>query len=538
MAPTAGVAGRSARGPRKSRKRANAIDLKTARDECKADLPSRSGLGATYIDPERQRTPPPPATPVTFPQHYAYQSRSWGVPTDAPDLKALFGRISKPRDIATDHIEALNIAYTENVTLEELLPLAQDGRSYLPPVTAKQVVETDEYTNPSLDPNAGSKRKQDFHNRLAELRVENDIAYRSLARSLPRGVDDPRLTYMRKFFQGLESMSPYWECADDRYYGGDTGEDESGDVREGRDAKRVRLEGMGLPERSIDQDVGIDQVSGSIDETEHVPSVDQAASSTSPDDTSAANELPAAQDIQNAEPRPAAETRTRYKGRRTSTGTDMPTKFRSDMVRSFVEGTIWPFQCLISPPRKSPIIQLNTLNVPVRQTAAVYKQPNDRTQARQGYMLGPILAIQVRAELSFSVAEPELSSLSQLDLVHELGVLLQIAQERRREGKKEIKCDKGKWWTTRARFGGAPKVICAQREGSGDAVPETARLSVESASADPRLGRRKSTPLARWEEVSCGSGYWDPRTEYVAIGKDHISAYDEVKVLRPFRCVL
>ncbi|KAK3064486.1 hypothetical protein LTR53_018480, partial [Teratosphaeriaceae sp. CCFEE 6253] len=40
---------------------------------------------------------------------------------------------------------------------------------------------------------------------------------------------------MRKFFEGLETMSRYWECSDDHYYDAEA-------VRSGKGAKRMRLE--------------------------------------------------------------------------------------------------------------------------------------------------------------------------------------------------------------------------------------------------------------------------------------------------------
>ena len=41
----------------------------------------------------------------------------------------------------------------------------------------------------------------------------------------------------------------------------------------------------------------------------------------------------------------------RYKGLRTASGRYMPDHFRIETVRGFVEGTVWPFQCSVHPPR-------------------------------------------------------------------------------------------------------------------------------------------------------------------------------------------
>lgn len=95
------------------------------------------------------------------------------------------------------------------------------------------------------------------------------------------------------------------------------------------------------------------------------------------------------------------------------------------------------------------------------------------------------------------------------DLMLEVGTLLMLLQERRREGMTEDR-NVGKWFTTRQRFGGAfmPK----RYEGEA----------------------RQSGYLEQWKDVKASRKTWDPKVEWMAIGKTNESPWDEVRFLLTF----
>jgi hypothetical protein len=122
---------------------------------------------------------------------------------------------------------------------------------------------------------------------------------------------------------------------------------------------------------------------------------------------------------------------------------------------------------------------------------------------------------------------------ARLDMLREVGGLFQLAQERTRGGKSEVKPGEGKWWTEKRRWGGGPGGE-VEKEGLKAEVKEIAKDdNGEIPTAPPRASklppsRRRKTPAMLWSELKCGSKLWDPKTEYEAIGKDPDSDWDEV----------
>ncbi|KAI7242182.1 hypothetical protein KC330_g52 [Hortaea werneckii] len=404
---------------------------------------------------------------------------------------------------------------------DELLPLASDGLSYLPPMAPQQAINAASYSDATRADPATSRKRKDFDERLTELRIDNETAYRTLTRSLRNGVKAPRLAYMRKFWEGLETMGQYWDCSKDAYSGRLPPEEDGK-----QSAKRQRLEDNQNGHREGPNVQNTAHPNGS---EAHVS--DGATSETERKRNAPAN---AVRDLMSTGS-PEESSGLRYSGWRTGTGRNMPDTFRADAVRAFVEGTVWPFLCTVSPPRQMPIVHFGKLRLPVRQTAAVYRLPKDRMKARQGRLQGPILALQVRNDTDFVDDDGcPLESKSRLDLMRELGGMLQIAQERRREGRTEVRPGEGKWWTTVPRWGGGPGGEMEKEEGNADIVQASEELldGIKEARGrkkkDPSQGRVRKTPAMLWKELKCGSSTWDPKLDYAAIGKDPESSYDEV----------
>lgn len=492
-----------------------------------------TGASAHFIDPDEEREPPQTPTPISFPQVDPLECRSWSHVAPPPNFQALFTRVLKPTDIAEKHVEALNIELRPQCSVEEMLPAAIDGSSYLPTLefgTVNQASESNAATK--MNDDATRKRKA-FADRVAELELDNITAYRVITRNFQSGASKPpRLAYMRTFWQGMESMSQYWDCTMDQHYSVSKHEDngEKSPKRQKLDSEVDASEDTtagaynGLPVRTTDGE--------NVSSTDARISIEQSESSPSDD-------LAVAEDpqIESAVPPPSItkawhlRPRKRYKGLRTNAGRQMPDQFRVEMTRGFVEGTVWPFQCNVHPPRMLPLVHFSKLKLPVRQSHAVYRLPTDRDRARAGGLVGPVLGVQVRSDVEFERDEAK----ARLDVMREIGGLLQLAQERAREGKTESKPGEGKWWTTAPRWGGGPGGEVENQDGNSDIVAVAAELLADTkngsgkAGKDTSMKRQKKTPAMLWKELKCGSGYFDPKTDYAAIGKDPASEVDEVR---------
>jgi hypothetical protein len=430
--------------------------------------------------------------------------------------------------------------------------------------------------------------KKDFLERLSELETDNDAAFRVLnKRNLP-GVRPPRIATMRKFWAQLENLSHYWDTSLDDYFRIPIVEhdaesvkasievDDEADTSSAKSPKRQRLDNS--------EDVLLTGTATTTDGRDD--SADDVVDTVMTDD-----EPSQAEDTRNGtststdEAHSAPREKPRYKGRRIGTGRDMPDRFRTDALLAFVEGCAWPFNSTVIPPRKIPVVRFVNLNIPIKQLACVYRLPNDGARRRAGWIQGPVIGLQGRAEIEFSgeqsedvpkqdetlgssveqatpqdgnnaksgsptnvsadekmdidipdqdaaintptdgFRKPSIPSASQnstprasrkkpppvvdpddrarLDVLREIGLLLEVAQERYREGKTEDKPGVGKWWTEKPRFGGGTggsgggddKV--ADKSTSSSPEKDTAAApSVESSTARPTRPSLSTTKLS------------------------------------------
>jgi hypothetical protein len=147
-----------------------------------------------------------------------------------------------------------------------------------------------------------------------------------------------------------------------------------------------------------------------------------------------------------------------YKGRRTGTGREMPDEYRDEMLKGFIEPAAWAYGCQVVKPLMQPRLAVGTTLVPVKHNLVVGRSPKERVAARKGLLEGPVLAILGRNTLGYWIDTPwpelEDSKAKVYDLLREVAAMLRLAQERVREGKKEVRPGAGKWWTTKPRWGG------------------------------------------------------------------------------------
>ena len=219
-----------------------------------------------------------------------------------------------------------------------------------------------------------------------------------------------------------------------------------------------------------------------------------------------------------------SESDEKYTGWRNSNGARMPDRFRLELIRSFVRPIVLSFHCEPIDPRKTPQLEIGKLLVPVTQTSVAWRMPEDKNLVKRGVMEGPVFAVQVRHETSFA-KKPELAA---LDTAREVACLMLLAQERAREGRPKRIPGANQWYTTKPRWGGGPGGEFGEAEGNTDEHPATKRLTYVPGGIPRRMSEEEI-----WKQLKPNSGLWQPRTEYVAVGKDRNSRLDSVSSTSP-----
>ena len=409
------------------------------------------------------------------------------------DLFTLFALPRRPDDINEEHVNILNINVDRDVPLSMLIPEA-----YLPPTTwesdPRQSGGSDVFPAPlvslaTLSNGSDIPGHEVFYTRMKELVFNNDDVFRFIHREpSPPGHVEARVAHFRKFFEALYAMCEYWDTSHDN----DT----------------TPTSKQSMPPDSEAMDINQDR---------------SEAQAPNPED--------------GKEP---------YNGRRLGTGRDMPMHYREDAVKALVETIAWCFRCQVFNPRNHGKLKLKNMFVPVYQTALVYRPPQDRQRARLGFVEGPLLAIQCRAETVFRFPDEQEGEGhgEMLDLLREVGAMLLLAQERAREGKVEVAPG---WWATAPRWGGGPggEVESAEAASADDAPP--AQKDDEATGADPgddevnvRLEDKKRRKLEKrrqrknrrgssaYHNLQAPASTWDKKTTYARIGTEEGSEYDDV----------
>ncbi|KAI9676485.1 MAG: hypothetical protein M1817_000643 [Caeruleum heppii] len=444
---------------------------------CKEAERSQTGSNPANNGPQK---PPPPQIPVLFPKC---------VPQSKPDQKLnrasnrrvydLFASIRKPTDINLEHIQSLNIHVQHDVPFEQLIPFhTTRGGSFLPPAS---------WDDPSVEPKdrtdmpkvmlctgAEAPGSSLYQQRKEEITGNNEDSFRAVLREQPRqGRPSIRLKHYYKFWQGLQMMAQHWDSPDDeRVLEGDTITD------------TAKTEQKTDGERS-------------------------------------------------------------YDGRRIGNGKDMPESYRENAVKSFIEPIAWLFGCTFkfvlsfpicttilirqSSPSIPPRLSLQTILFPVRLTLSGSRASPDSQKARRGYVQGPIFGVQCRPEIFTPPEDAQTNSeAATIDQLRELGALLLLAQERGREGKAPTKPGEGKWYTTKPRWGGGiGGVIGENGMARGTNSDDVAR---ETPKSDARRIKRsrKGSGVDGYKRLDPGMGMWDPKVEYVALGREKGDDGDDV----------
>jgi hypothetical protein len=435
-------------------------------------------------------------------------------------LAKLLASIRQPQDITPDLLEGLNIHLTPDIGFIDLLP------DKVPFDTSKPFIPNDR--------NSTAERMSQM---ILELGYDNDRALKALFRS--GKADDSekvKLLYARRFWIGLEQMSQYWDTSLDDYY--EVPERPSGTIP--RTDPRLAsmtdecVEGDNLMLTANNRDSDFSKVE---EKTEDLPPLKRV-----------------------------------YKGRRTGTGREMPEDFRDEMLKGFVEPAAWAYGCQVVKPLMQPRLAIGTMLVPVKHNLVVGRSPRERAAARRGLLEGPVLAILGRNTLGYWIDAPWLelegSKAEVYDLLREVGAMLRLAQERAREGKKEVRPGAGKWWTTKPRWGGGSggpmgwedelqkeyyleggRVNCEkarkrpltetevdkilaepmedglQGEKAMDIKKKSGREARKGAAAKPGGNLKRWNMMAdRWKLIQTGLSLWDDQRIYMRIGKEQLRA--------------
>lgn len=494
-------------------------------------------------DPSVEREPPPLPTPIIFPQHEKIKGLSQPSNTKpSHSLRQRLAQLKKPSDAKIDLFNALNICLVSIKHPVEFFPLFE---YHLPPSYWLKLPDDDVFTvpDPRLVSSAdrvtenpqtrtlGTGRpypsQEVFITRLKEICLNNADAFGALSRTPPPKGGPVRLAHFRRFWEGLDSMAYYWDTSLDEYI--------------------FPIEEQESPATNSTADNDFDSAVLNDDEPRkrmkstlrpspagtHVPNV---ASYNEIDEVTIMLKKTCDQQETNSSLR-----NCRYKGHRTGNGANMPDSYRLNTVKAFIEPIAWCFGCNLSAHRRPLLLAVDRLMVPVKLSCAIWRAPVDRSQARAGYLEGPVMGIQCREQINFCRDGPQVQDEASLDLLAEASALLMLAEERAREKKSEKKPGEGKWWTEVPRWGGGVGGEIGDSIGSSDeptdlkyentsaSYPKAIASASAASSHHKLLIRRKALASRSWKKLSPGSGYWDPKVIYKQVGKEDRSSQDEVR---------
>lgn len=508
---------------------------------------------ASYVDPTKPRLQPEAPTNVDLPNYRNFTSDAQG-PSDwdsedtRPDFRHRYTNLRRPGDVTGRLLYDFNFDISLPRPIKDLIPTDFDGHSYVP--------LTDENVDVSTIAESTRTCQPAFTARYSELKCDNDLIYRTVCRAkLPAGVERIRLTSFRNFFSALEGMSEHWETDMDYYFiSGQELDDDDDDEPElepklpqrpphsGGMTGPVSFATAGMFSKRATTSSGIKR-NGVLSEPEDYMLVDsknipemplspktmQGGMSLGAQLRSAGLVPPRSLSTHSSTSDSSSEADLpipMYRGRRISSGIKMPGLYRTETVKGFLEAAIFNFNCKLSLPRAPATLLICGVRVPVRhQTFLVHRVPSDRQTAKSGIVEGPVLGSFVRQDVeAYSEGtEQQRKERLQMDLLREMGCLLHVAQERRRQGRQERVWTKptppaGHWFSEMA---------------SDKSVPDDSLVSLlGSTNGMGHKAQKVKTKYEMWKDMQPQRAIWDAKIKYMAIGKDDDSDWDEVSDLK------
>lgn len=415
-----------------------------------------TGANLGGIDPEKEREPPARPLAIVFPDVKTTALARWSDDHPPPDFQGLYGRLIGNEGVLSEHLKAVNCDRRGPCKGDELVPRRPDGKSFLPFV---------------LDPVIGDK--------IAELKITNDEAFRALSKTTRPGDVAPRLTHTRKFWIALENMAQYFDTTDEQYLTINNSE-------------QPTSPGESIITRKLERYKGRR--------------------------TSNGNDMP---DVYRAETvRAFVESVT--------------SSFNCRVTSAYVAGgrltPVLEIGNIELPVRMTGVV----MRLPTDRDRA-------RSGITEGPILGILerntidFGSSLSPKLSWRKCEH--------DILREIAALLYMAQQRRREGKTAVTPCEGKWYTKPRWGGGAGSDLPSLTRAEEDEARISARISAHIANAEPVAEKlkanqrtaRKNLKTAqnaakRWKDLTCKPGLWDSKTDYKAIGRQPGSPNDEVSI--------
>lgn len=483
-------------------------------------------VGTDVVDPGVPRTPPPQQTTVRFPDRLTTSPRDWTQESPPPNLQQVFAFIKKAagtHNFTEEQLDALNITTTgQESSIQDLVPQILDEHWYL--------AAADGGIQPRESTDRAKLLRATYLGEIRALEVDNAQIYRAVTRTA-REHDQRRLintSFLRPFFGILEQMSGYCDSTLDEYLPGSSGEEPKGQ------------------DTSAMQEPSTDQASTSAQES---PS-DQATSMDL--DRPSNQETPPGQELSRdqASPRDQEQSRDQestsqpalYKGFRTSTLRQMPLDFLNKATHNLLNSPAGAFKLQVTAPTGPLHLKLGRLkrSLDPKDKHLVHIRPKPAQKARskmtaedrkqESIRTGPLLACLVRegGHLLANTTGEAATAADRTHHMHELGTLLLLAQERRREDKIEDR-NQDKWFVTTSRFGGHAAIAPAVAQKDGLA----ARAALEKwihgdAQTGPPVGQPQRVGVLDWRFLVPNPRTWDPSVVYRAVGKEAGCQWDEV----------
>lgn len=417
----------------------------------------RAGANIGGIDPETERDPPARALRLVFPKTTTTPAVRWSDDHPPPDFQRLFASIMRLEANLSGHLRALNIDHQPCGQGEALLPLREDMDSYIPPKT---------------------RAEKAFADRIAELDITNDAAFRALSRTTKPGEKTPRIANLRRFWTHLDDMAQYWDTTADQTY-----------------SVTVPF----YPEKS-----------GPDDPTKIVNRYKGRRTGNGRDmpDTYRANTVNA-----------FVEGVTSAFNCRVSQPYVAPKRDYPAMKIGRLE----------QPVRLTGMV----LRLPTDREKA-------RAGILEGPVMGILErnTIDFISDVTFRLS----SKKSEHDLMREIAAMLLIAQQRARGGLATTTQSDDKWWETKPRWGGGPgskvprlqecednyaKILARIAEAGSESTKD---MKAQERNAKGKLERAQAA-VKGWTTMVGAPSLWNKRFEYKAIGKSPESPYDEVSTI-------
>lgn len=400
------------------------------------NTPTNISIGGADDHTDKERDPPARPTQLEFPNYVPTHLSDTLTPARSSQVRDRICHVRSFAEISDDDLKLLNIHYQNGVDLDQILP-------------------QDQFRDRPL------LFDEDLEAMLTEISVDNQDAFREILRMEPLpGRPKPRIAYARNFFGSLEDMARYWDTSSDEYY---------------------KIPDTGSAPAVLNQ--AVNGNSGPTQPTANLP----AGRNTDVEMT----DVEASGQESKSTIGSSQKMKEVYKGYRFGNGEQVNPGTRVALVKNLLKMVVHKFTCRDHEPMPAPREKFIIRGVKVQSIQyqfCIARIPRDSKLARGRMVEGPLMAVSCREEVRFAsnVKRPSAQELlagqplertgvpsnqatpkptaqpsnfvgEKFDLFREIGCMLILASQRRREGKsKDSFAGADKWWVSKERWGGGP----------------------------------------------------------------------------------